>query len=68
MEISSSDPGSLPLTKVEQVPPVADSMPQEVVKPQAAPSPQADEVLTPERCSTQGTVLRRPAYLSDYAC
>lgn len=36
---SSSNPGPLPLTKVEQVPPVAESMPQEVVKSQAAPGP-----------------------------
>ena len=49
MEIPSSDPGSLPLTKVEQVLQVAHSMPQEVVKPQAAPSPQADEIASPER-------------------
>jgi len=68
IEISSSDPGPPPLTKVEQVPPVAESMPQEVVKPQAAPSPQADDVTSPERCSARGRVLRRPAYLSDYAC
>ena len=60
MEIPSSNPGSLLLTKVEQVLPVADSMPQEVVKPQAAPSPQADEVTSPERFSSWGRVLRRP--------
>ena len=36
---NSSDPGPLPLTKVEQVPPVAESMPQEVVKPQATTKP-----------------------------
>ena len=43
VEISSSDPGPLPLPKVEQVPPEAELMPQKVVKPQAAPSPQADD-------------------------
>ena len=43
VEICSSDPGPLPLPKVEQVPPVAESMPQEVVKPQAVPNPQADD-------------------------
>ena len=54
MEIANSHPGPLPLTKVEQVPPVAESMPQEVVKPQAGPSPKADDVTCPERCSTRG--------------
>ena len=68
IEVSSSDPGTLPLTKVEQEPPVAESMPQEVVKPQAAPGPPAHNISSPERCSTRGRVLRRPAYLSDYAC
>ena len=68
IEVSSSDPGTLPLTKVEQEPPVAESMPQEVVKPQAAPGPPAHNISSPERCCTRGRVLRRPAYLSDYAC
>ena len=69
IEVSSSDPGTLvPLTKVEQEPPVAESMPQEVVKPQAAPGPPAHNISSPERCSTRGRVLRRPGYLSDYAC
>ena len=68
LEIPSSDPDSLPFTKVGQVPAIADSRPQEVVKPQAAPGPQADEVTSPERCSSRARVLRRPAYLSDYAC
>ena len=68
VEVSSSDPCPLPLTKVEQVPPVAESMPQDVVKPQAAPGPPADDTSSSERCSTRGRVLRRPAYLSDYAC
>ena len=66
--ICSSDPGPLPVTKVEQVPPVAESMPQEVVKPQTTPNPQADDVMSPERCSARGRVLRRPAYLRDYEC
>jgi len=57
IEISSSNPGTLPLTKVEQVPPVAESMPQEVIKPQATPSPQADDIRSPERCSVQGRVM-----------
>ena len=68
MEICSSDLGLLPLTKVDQVPPVAESMPQEVAKPQTTPNPQADDVTSPERFSTRGRVLRRPAYLSDYEC
>ena len=68
IEVSSSDPGPLPLTNVEQVPPVAESMPQEVAKPQAAPGPPPDDIPSPERCSSRGRVLRRPAYLSDYAC
>ena len=63
IEVSSSDPGPLPLTKAEQVPPVAESMPQEVVKPQAAPGPPPDDISSPERCSTRGR-----AYLNDYAC
>ena len=68
IEVSSSDPGPLPLTKAEQVPPVAESMPQEVVKPQAAPGPPPDDISSPERCSTWGRLLRRPAYFNDYAC
>ena len=68
MEISSSDPGPLPLTKVEQVPPVAESTPQEMVKPQTTPNPQADDVTSPERCSARRRIIRRPAYLSDYEC
>ena len=58
IEVSSSDPG----------PPVAESMPQEVAKPQAAPGLPPDDIPSPERCSSRGRVLRRPAYLSDYAC
>ena len=68
VEICSSHPGPLPLTKVEQVPPVAESTPQEVAKPQATPNPQADDVTSPERISARGRVLRRPAYHSDYEC
>ena len=68
VEICSSDPGPLPLTKVEQVPPVAESMPQEVAKLQTTPNPQADDVTSPERFGAWGRVLRRPAYLSDYEC
>ncbi|PFX26091.1 Uromodulin [Stylophora pistillata] len=67
-EIPSSDRGPLPLTKVEQVPPVVESKPQEVFKPQATPNPPADDVSCPERCSARGRVLRRPAYLHDYTC
>ena len=44
VEICSSDPGPLPLTKVDQVPPVAESTPQEVAKPQTTPNLQADDV------------------------
>ena len=68
IEVPTSDPCPLPLTKVEQVPPVAESMPQEVVKPLAAPGPPPDDIPSPERCSSRGRVLQRPAYLSDYAC
>ena len=68
IDLTSSDPGPLPLTKVEHVPTVAESMPQEVVKPQAVPGPPPDDISSPERCSTQERVLRRPAYLNDYAC
>ena len=68
IEVSSSNPGPLPLTKAEQVPPLAESMPREVVKPQAAPGPPPDDISSPERCSTWGRLLRRPAYLNDYAC
>ena len=66
VEICSSDPGPLPLTKVEQVPPVVESTTQEVAKPQTTPNPQADDITSPERFSTQGRVLRRPAHFSDY--
>jgi len=62
IEISSPDSGP------EQIPPVAESVPQEVVKPQAEPSPPADNIISPERYNTRGRVLRRPAYLTDYAC
>ena len=41
--ICSSDPGPLPLTKVDQVTPVWESTPQEVAKPQTTPNPQADD-------------------------
>ena len=68
MEISSSDSGPLPLTKGEKVPPVAESMTHEVVKPQSTPNPQADDETSPERCSARGRALGRAAYLSDYAC
>ena len=68
VEICSSDPGPLPLTKVDQVPPVAESTPQEATKPQTSPDPQTDDVTSPERFSARGRVLRRPAYLSDYEC
>ncbi|XP_022809152.1 uncharacterized protein K02A2.6-like [Stylophora pistillata] len=68
IEIPSSDRGPLPLTKVEQVPTVVESKPQEMVKPQATPNPPADDVTSPERCSARGRVLRRPAYLRAYTC
>ena len=68
VEICSSDPGPVPLTKVDQVPPVAESTPQEVAKPQTIPNPQTDDVTSPERFSARGRVLRRPAYLSNYEC
>ena len=68
VEICSSNPGPLPLTNVEQLPPVAESTPQEVAKPQTTPNPQADDLTSPERFRARGRVLLRPVYLSDYEC
>ena len=68
VEICSSDPGPLPLTKVDQVPPVAESTPQEVAKPQTTPNLQADDATSPERFSARRRVLRRPTYFIDYEC
>ena len=68
VEICSSDPGPLPLTKVDQVPPAAESTPHEAAKPETTPNPQAGDVTSSERFSARGRVLRRPAYLGDYEC
>ncbi|XP_022802534.1 uncharacterized protein K02A2.6-like [Stylophora pistillata] len=68
MKIPSSEPGPLPSTKVEQVPPVVESKPQEVGRPQATPNPQDADETSPERRSARGRVIRRPAHLSDYTC
>ena len=49
VEVSSLDPDCLLLTKVEQEPPIAESMRQEVVKPPAAPGSPAHDISSPER-------------------
>ena len=58
----------LKVIRKQIVSPVAESMPQEVAKPQTTPNPQADDVTSPERFSARGRVLRRLAYLSGYEC